>query len=115
MPISHEIKKPAGMFQEDADARYLKLDQTAAQDVINGRPTIQGGEVVNKVAPPAGPSSVGVLGQIAEDDDYLYICIATDTWKRVQIDTWIAVETYLLMEDDNFLLTEDDGKLVLEV
>jgi len=43
MPISHEIKKPAGMFQEEADARYLKLDQTAAQDVINGRPTFNEG------------------------------------------------------------------------
>ena len=37
---------------------------------------------------PASASSTGITGQIAYDSDYLYVCTATDTWKRVAIATW---------------------------
>lgn len=37
---------------------------------------------------PSKKSSTGYVGQIAEDDNYLYICTATNTWKRVEIKTW---------------------------
>lgn len=40
------------------------------------------------VPPPASASSEGSKGEIAIDDDYIYICIDTDTWKRVGISTW---------------------------
>lgn len=38
--------------------------------------------------PPANSSSAGVAGTIAWDSSYLYICVATNTWKRVAIATW---------------------------
>jgi hypothetical protein len=37
---------------------------------------------------PASASATGVQGQIGVDASYLYVCIATDTWKRVAIATW---------------------------
>lgn len=37
---------------------------------------------------PASASATGVQGQIAWDADYVYICTATNTWKRVAIATW---------------------------
>jgi hypothetical protein len=37
---------------------------------------------------PASASATGTAGQVAWDADYIYICIATDTWKRVAISTW---------------------------
>jgi ribose 5-phosphate isomerase RpiB len=37
---------------------------------------------------PASASATGSEGQIAWDADYIYICTATDTWKRVAIATW---------------------------
>jgi hypothetical protein len=37
---------------------------------------------------PATASEAGDQGEIAWDADYIYICIATDTWKRVAIATW---------------------------
>jgi hypothetical protein len=43
--------------------------------------------IVTKTA-PATASSTGIAGQIATDADYIYICTATDTWKRVAIATW---------------------------
>jgi hypothetical protein len=37
---------------------------------------------------PASASAAGNEGQIAWDADYIYICTATNTWKRVAIATW---------------------------
>lgn len=37
---------------------------------------------------PASASSTGTAGQLAYDADYIYVCVATDTWKRVSIATW---------------------------
>lgn len=37
---------------------------------------------------PASASAAGNQGEIAWDADYIYVCTATDTWKRVAIATW---------------------------
>lgn len=40
------------------------------------------------VKAPETSSSSGRAGQFAYDSDYIYICVSTDTWKRVGIATW---------------------------
>ena len=37
---------------------------------------------------PATASSTGTAGQIAYDSNYVYVCVATDTWKRTALSTW---------------------------
>ena len=37
---------------------------------------------------PASASATGSEGQIAWDANYIYVCTATNTWKRVAIATW---------------------------
>jgi hypothetical protein len=37
---------------------------------------------------PASASDTGAVGEICWDADYIYVCTATDTWKRVAIATW---------------------------
>jgi hypothetical protein len=37
---------------------------------------------------PASAGAAGSQGQIAWDSNYIYVCIATNTWKRVAISTW---------------------------
>jgi hypothetical protein len=37
---------------------------------------------------PASATATGTAGDIAWDADYIYICTAIDTWKRVAISTW---------------------------
>lgn len=37
---------------------------------------------------PASATASGVKGEIAWDSSYIYVCVATDTWKRVGISTW---------------------------
>jgi hypothetical protein len=38
--------------------------------------------------PPASASANGVAGQFTWDSGFLYLCTATNTWKRVAIATW---------------------------
>ena len=40
------------------------------------------------VVAPATTNSLGETGQIAYDNDYVYICIATNTWKRSELSSW---------------------------
>lgn len=37
---------------------------------------------------PASASATGVAGSLAMDADYLYVCVATDTWKRATLASW---------------------------
>jgi hypothetical protein len=37
---------------------------------------------------PASASATGTAGTIAWDSSYIYVCTATNTWKRVAISTW---------------------------
>ena len=37
---------------------------------------------------PATSGATGTTGEIAWDADYIYVCTATNTWKRVAIATW---------------------------
>lgn len=37
---------------------------------------------------PATSSSAGIAGEICFDGNYLYRCVATNTWKRVALSTW---------------------------
>ncbi len=45
-------------------------------------------EVNLATSTPASASATGVAGRITWDSNYIYICVATNTWKRVAISTW---------------------------
>jgi len=46
------------------------------------------GIVITTSRTPATSSSTGRAGTIAWDSNYLYICVATNTWKRSDINIW---------------------------
>lgn len=50
------------------------------------------GEAISGSAPggaaPASATDTGTPGQMAYDADYFYVCVATDTWKRIALTTW---------------------------
>lgn len=37
---------------------------------------------------PASSGATGILGSIVADADYIYVCTATNTWKRAALATW---------------------------
>lgn len=46
------------------------------------------GQLVIGGSTPASATATGTAGTITWDADFIYICTATDTWKRVAIATW---------------------------
>lgn len=43
--------------------------------------------IKNSYTPPSS-SGVGVSGEICWDNNYIYVCVAPDTWKRSYLSTW---------------------------
>lgn len=43
---------------------------------------------LSPTAAPENAASPGIAGQIAYDSFYVYICTATNTWKRALLGTW---------------------------
>jgi hypothetical protein len=39
-------------------------------------------------SPPASAGATGTAGTITYDADYIYVCTASNTWKRAAIATW---------------------------
>jgi len=37
---------------------------------------------------PASVSATGTQGEICWDANYLYVCTATNTWRRAALSTW---------------------------
>jgi hypothetical protein len=63
---------------------YGKFDSTGS---TGGRVKINGNlEIKGKT--PASATDTGVVGEIAWDADYFYVCIATNTWRRIQHQSW---------------------------
>lgn len=54
-----------------------------------GNLTITTGDlIITAPTTPASAAASGTIGTIAWDTSYLYVCIASNTWKRVAIATW---------------------------
>jgi len=66
-------------------------------NLIAARLTLQMG--VNKT--PATASATGTTGEIAWDTNYLYVCVTTNTWKRVAIATWGAAPENVIYAAEN--------------
>lgn len=49
---------------------------------------INGSLIIANVYVPTANTSVGTAGQIVWDSNYLYVCVAANTWKRANISTW---------------------------
>lgn len=61
---------------------------------------------------PSDSADTGTAGQIAWDSDYVYVCTATDTWRRATLASWGL--DYLLLETGDKVLLETGDKLYLE-
>jgi hypothetical protein len=61
-------------------------------DNASGYPVVSKGGAFAKVGlfvgVPASATASGQLGEFAQDAAYIYVCTATDTWKRAGIATW---------------------------
>ena len=37
---------------------------------------------------PASPTATGTVGEIRIDANYIYVCVATNSWKRTALTAW---------------------------
>jgi len=68
-------------------AASLTLASTGAA-TFAGAVTIAGTVIHTLSATPASATAAGTVGTMSWDANYIYICTATNTWKRVAIATW---------------------------
>jgi hypothetical protein len=87
----------AGQNEQTSNNLYISNSNTTtplikgkfdASGGYGGSLTINGTLIIVGGTPPATASSTGTAGTVVADSDYIYVCIATDTWKRVGISTW---------------------------
>lgn len=80
--------------QYDNDAFYDWVGSTNSLDYLSYAgvvpdPPVGGGVPATPVSAPSGPSDTGTQGTWAFDGNYIYWCVATDTWVR-----WVVVTSW---------------------
>jgi hypothetical protein len=77
------------MKMNNVDAFTLTGASAAASTAtFAGAVTVAGTVIHTLSATPASASATGTVGTMSWDANYIYICTATNTWKRVAIATW---------------------------
>lgn len=66
---------------QSAGALTTEVAITAANVTLGTRPILP-------TYTPASATATGTAGEVAWDSSYIYICTATNTWKRAAISTW---------------------------
>jgi len=73
----------------ESDKGRLKIyyNDTDSTQWVDASPPLQQDKIATSSA-PATATSTGTAGEIRYDADYVYICVATNTWKRSALTTW---------------------------
>ena len=71
-----------------ADAERLEYNFSAQAWKFSDDATVIMRSLRVSSTPPASASATGITGDITWDANYIYICTAVNTWKRVAIATW---------------------------
>jgi len=70
--------------------------------------TLSGNEInIATAQTPASATAAGTAGDIAWDADYIYVAVATNTWKRVAIATWGAVPENVIYAGENVIFAAE--------
>ncbi len=69
-----------GAHDDSKDWRNINIKSTSGTRFF--------GPVIIPTHTPASASDAGTTGQITWDADYIYVCTATNTWKRAALTTW---------------------------
>lgn len=94
--VTTSATTPGYAFQGDSDtglgragANLLSIIAGGAESIRVGTSTVDMKvDTTFTTKTPASAAATGTAGTIAWDADYIYVCTATDTWKRVAIATW---------------------------
>lgn len=91
-PISYNVQQSLELLHDNKNIFHDQLDSGIAgaatvqkalkivKGLVDSKPTI--------VSPPTAENDPGVAGQIAYDSNNLYVCVATNSWKKLQFSAW---------------------------
>jgi hypothetical protein len=81
-----ELRPVAALFAE-----YVKKtgDTVSGDLVVTGNVSTSGNNInIANNNTPSSASAPGTKGDIRWDTSYIYVCVATNTWKRSSLSTW---------------------------
>ena len=78
------------IYSETAPTDSNVGDEGIVQSLIaRGDTVIESDKItINTSKTPSSATDTGVEGEICWDANYVYVCVATNTWKRSAIGTW---------------------------
>ena len=71
----------------DTTSNYLNIGDVITGDMVAGPITV-GPLFATPTHTPSSAADTGTAGTVTWDSGFVYVCVATDTWKRVAIATW---------------------------
>jgi len=83
--------RPSGsaILYAEATKVGINTDSPIVALDVNGGLRIQSDSIaVQNSKTPSSASDTGQAGQICWDTDYLYVCVASNTWKRIALSSW---------------------------
>lgn len=92
--ISHEIRDQwdgayTHITSTGTDHSYIDQDVTTSSTPNFASVNLSGDHInIATTKTPSSGSDTGTAGDVGWDSDYLYVCIITDTWKRVKLTSW---------------------------
>ncbi len=76
------------VFEQEAYTIGNHYFKGTVPGAVNAKINGTTGLLVQKLTTPASATASGEAGTITADANYVYVCTATNTWKRVAIATW---------------------------
>ena len=77
---------PAPRLDDELENIATSIDETI--DALKDVRRSDGTSVVRVGTAPISASAVGTAGELAFDSGYVYVCVASDTWKRAALAGW---------------------------
>jgi hypothetical protein len=68
--------------------RRVDLHTHAIADITGLQAALNFSTAITSAAAPATSGSVGSAGSVRYDGDYIYICTASNTWRRTAVTSW---------------------------
>jgi hypothetical protein len=79
---------PTSSIQTQLNTKQASGTYVTPTTLNNGTLPVTATTLAAALATPASSSATGVVGTVAWDSGFIYVCVATNTWVRVATATW---------------------------